>query len=207
MRDNKSFRISMIVGAVMCLLPMLAGVLLYDSLPDRIAVHFDIHNNPNNYYSKNVAITVIPLGMLALHLLVCRAAKFTKKENEKLQWIFIYIIPVVTVVVMGIMYGYALDNTVNVGSIVITLVGILFVIIGNFMPKIRPNHVMGIRIPSTYKSEENWYRTHRMGGFVWVACGIIMVAAGFFKAYYAAAACILAAVIIPVIYSVSYKEK
>ena len=53
--------------------------------------------------------------------------------------------------------------------------GLLFVVIGNYLPKARRNYTIGIRLPWTLANEENWNRTHRIGGFLWVIGGILMI--------------------------------
>lgn len=55
------------------------------------------------------------------------------------------------------------------------LMGILFILIGNYMPKTRQNYTIGIKVPWALDNEENWNRTHRLAGYLWVAGGIILV--------------------------------
>ena len=51
----------------------------------------------------------------------------------------------------------------------------MFTIIGNYLPKARQNYTIGIKIPWTLANEENWNRTHRLAGYLWMACGILMI--------------------------------
>ena len=67
--------------------------------------------------------------------------------------------------------GYKLDITLFSEL----LLGLLFIIIGNFLPKARQNYTIGIKIPWTLANEENWNRTHRLAGYLWMICGILMV--------------------------------
>jgi uncharacterized membrane protein len=55
------------------------------------------------------------------------------------------------------------------------LMGILFILIGNYMPKTRQNYTIGIKVPWALDNEENWNRTHRLAGYLWVAGGLILV--------------------------------
>jgi uncharacterized membrane protein len=55
------------------------------------------------------------------------------------------------------------------------LMGILFIVIGNYMPKTRQNYTIGIKVPWALDNEENWNRTHRLAGYLWVAGGIALV--------------------------------
>ena len=55
------------------------------------------------------------------------------------------------------------------------MLGLLFLIIGNYLPKARQNYTIGIKIPWTLANEENWNRTHRLAGYLWMICGILMI--------------------------------
>ena len=84
------------------------------------------------------------------------------------------------------------------------LVGIIFLIIGNYMPKVKQNYTIGIKVPWALNSEENWRRTQRLGGWMFMLCGVAMmlsavIAAEFFLALMLGV--ILAAAIVPMIYS------
>lgn len=76
-------------------------------------------------------------------------------------------------------------------------------LIGNYLPKCRQNYTMGIKLPWTLNSEENWERTHRFGGRMFVAAGICMIIAAFFGGYGAAVifALAMAACFAPAVYS------
>ncbi|MBQ1580401.1 MAG: SdpI family protein, partial [Firmicutes bacterium] len=69
----------------------------------------------------------------------------------------------------------ALGYTTPTETIVPVLVGILFVVIGNYLPKTKQSYTMGIKLPWTLASEENWNRTHRLAGFLWVIGGILLI--------------------------------
>ena len=59
------------------------------------------------------------------------------------------------------------------------LIGLLFIVIGNYMPKTKQSYTMGIKLPWTLASEENWNRTHRLAGFLWVIGGVYFLAMTF----------------------------
>ena len=87
------------------------------------------------------------------------------------------------------------------------LVGLMFIIMGNYMSKNRQNYTVGIRIPWTLGNEENWDRTHRFASKLWVIGGIIFVINAFIQSIYVLGIVIFMAGIIPVIYSfVLYKK-
>ena len=83
----------------------------------------------------------------------------------------------------------------------------MFIIVGNYLPNCKPNRHMGIKLPWTFASEENWRRTHRFGGFVWVAAGICTLLAGMFAQEWLMFAPLLAAILLPTVYSWQLSRK
>ena len=63
------------------------------------------------------------------------------------------------------------------------LIGVIFTIIGNYLPKCKQNYTIGIKIPWTLNNEENWNKTHRFAGWLWTVCGILIMLTGFFGGF------------------------
>ena len=84
-----------------------------------------------------------------------------------------------SVIVNGITYAAALGMEIEVGIIISILVGILLIALGNYMPKLQQNYTIGIRVPWTLNSTENWNRTHRLGGKTFILGGFLLIIAGF----------------------------
>src|SRR5699024_2994236 len=102
-------------------------------------------------------------------------------------------------------------NVVNISTIMPLVIGILFTIIGNAMPKFKQNFYAGIRTSWTLSDEEVWFKTHRLGGKIWFIGGILMIISSIMPAniksilFYSVAA---ALVLIPIIYSyIVYRNK
>ncbi len=87
--------------------------------------------------------------------------------------------------------------------------GLLFLILGNYLPKIRQNRTMGIKLPWTLQSEENWTRTHRLSGFLWVLCGLVMIPLSLLRLWSGWLFGVLLAVmvLIPAVYSYALHRK
>ena len=80
--------------------------------------------------------------------------------------------------------------------------GVLFVLIGNYLPKTKQSYTLGIRLPWTLASEENWNRTHRLGGVLWVLGGLYFIVMSFFPWNLAAFLIpILLMALVPTVYS------
>ena len=97
--------------------------------------------------------------------------------SPKMFTLVLWIIPMVSVVCGAAIYTYNLGMKVDISFFAMLFTGLLFIVIGNYLPKARQNYTIGIKIPWTLADEENWNRTHRAAGHLWVAGGILMVLA------------------------------
>ena len=171
-------RKELLLTTLLCLLPIPAGALLYDRLPERIATHFDMSGTPDGWSSRAFAVFGIPLMMAAMELalqLVLNADPKRQNMNGALRAVAVWTVPAVTILVSALILGAALGAPMHVETVVPLLVGLLFIVIGNYLPKTKQNYTVGIRLPWTLNSEENWNRTHRTAGFLWVVGGAVMV--------------------------------
>ena len=81
------------------------------------------------------------------------------------------------------------------------LVGLVLTVVGNYMPKCKQNYTIGIKIPWTLHSEENWNRTHRFAGRLWVVCGLGIMVTGFLGGFWYTMSLVLLMVLAPLLYS------
>ena len=128
--DKKSLFLS--VG--ICLLPILIGVYYYDVLPEQIAVHFNAKGAPDNFVSKTLGIIDIPIFLAIVQIVISLVVDFDKTP-KKGAFIIKAIIPVISVLIQGGLIAYALDNNFNVSQLAIFVIGIVFIILGNYLPK------------------------------------------------------------------------
>lgn len=200
----------MALSVALCLLPTLAGVLLWDKLPARIATHFDFNGVADGWSSKGFAVFFLPMMLAALNALCLFAVgkdPEAHRQSKALQIFFLWFTPVLSCVVMALIYLTALEYAMRVDVCIALLLGVVFLVVGNYLPKCRRNHTMGIRIKWTLQSEENWNYTHRLGGFCFVACGIVTLIGGIAGWAWLLFPCILLAVAVPVIASYRYYSK
>lgn len=200
----------MILTSVIILAPIVAGLILWDKLPAQMATHFDANGVADDWSPKEFAVFGLPLLLLVVHWF-CMA--FTsvdpKKQNfsDKVITLMMWLCPVISIAGNGATYLYALDNTVNTVPMAILLVGCMFLVIGNYMPKMKQSYTIGIKIPWALNSEENWNRTHRLGGYTFMVAGIITIIAGFIQLFWLVPVALIIAAFIPMIYSfVLYKK-
>lgn len=152
----------------------------------------------------------MPALMTLFHLIaVCATMVDPKKKNisKKMMNVVLWIIPVISWVVLIIVYATALGKTVNIGFIVNILVGAIFIVIGNYLPKSRQNYTVGMKLPWSLDDEENWNRTNRFSGYMFVICGIVFLINAFLLSIIPVIFVIIVGLIVPVIYSYAIYKK
>ena len=102
---------------------------------------------------------------------------------------------------------YNLGYKLNIGFVCGLLVGILYLILGNFIPKVKPNYSIGFRIPWALNDSDNWYHTHRFGGKCMVIGGIAMIVTSPFQNVWIFLALVIVPCILPVVYSYMFYRK
>jgi len=200
----------MILSVALCLLPALAGVLLWDALPARIATHFDINGVPDGWSSKGFAVFFLPAILAAFDALCLWGMsrdKTAHRQSRALQKFFLFFIPALSAYVMALIYLTALGHTVKMDFWMSFLLGVVFLVVGNYLPKCRRNRTMGIRVKWTLQSEENWNYTHRIGGFCWVLCGVLTLVGGIAGQVWLLFPLIILAVAVPMASSYRYYRK
>lgn len=206
MKINKKL---LVITTIIILLPVVVGLVFWEQLPETMATHWGNDNEPNGWTSKVFTVFGIPAVMAALHVF-CLIVTYAdpKKSNigAKAIGIVYWILPAVSLAVMSATYAYALGIGVNIGMICCLLMGIIFIALGNYLPKSKQNYTFGYKIPWTLNSEENWNRTHRLAGWLMVICGFAFIINAFVLSEWILAFCFAAAVV-PMVYSyILYKK-
>ena len=140
---------SLIITSIVCLLPIICGLIFYNELPESIAIHWGIDNNPDGYFSKPAFVYGMPIMMVALQVFCCIVSDLADKNpeaNKKATTVYKWIIPIITVVLYIVTIAIALGNNLDIRKIVMILLGILFIISGNYMPKVRNDYYMTSKI-------------------------------------------------------------
>ena len=178
----KKYRKTLIVTTIIILLPVLAGVILWNKLPEQFPTHFNAAGEVDGWSSKTFGVFGLPLILVALQwLCVLGSLKMDPKAENlegKVFGLVLWITPVISVVMNALVYCTALGMDMNVQIIVPLLIGLLMVIIGNWLPKCKQTYTLGIKLPWTLADETNWNRTHRFAGPIWVVCGLVIMLCG-----------------------------
>lgn len=209
-RNNK---IKVIITSVIILLPIIFGLIFWDKLPSEMPNHWGADGKPDGYVTKAFSVFCMPLILLALHLLclfITGMDPRNRNQNKKALGIVYWICPMISVFTSSISYSISLGWHDNTLTFLPVILGIMFMAIGNYMPKCVQNRTLGIKIRSTLESEANWNATHRLAGKVWFFGGILMLLTAFLpeKLFIPAFLVFIAVmVMIPIIYSLNFRKK
>lgn len=169
--NKRNFLISLL-----CFIPIIYCIYFYNILPDNIPTHFDYKGNVNGYTRKNIFIFVLPFFGFLLNIITSIFVSndpIRKKENPISKY-YIYIFPIIINILYVISVSVSLGKNINVNFILSILLGLLFLFLGNYMPKCEKSYTIGIRTPWTLNSEKNWKLTHKLAGKLYVLAGFIM---------------------------------
>lgn len=203
----------LILTSLLILLPIPLGLLLWDQFPETMAIHFGITGEADGYASLGFTVFALPLLMLAVHWLCIFFTSLDKGNhgrNQKMFRVVLWTIPIISNLSILGLYAFALD--VEFSPVVWTVVpiGLLFAVMGNYMPKTRMNSTMGIKVPWAYSSEDNWNATHRFAGKIWMAGGLLIALCGFLPHLWAVSVMIVGMVIlsiVPILYSYRFYKR
>ena len=200
----------LLVSSLVILLPIVFGLLYWNKLPDEMTTHWGMDGNADGWTNKAAAIFILPAILLAVHwLCVLLSAKLPggQEQNPKLFAIVLWIIPALSLVVNGTIYAVSFGKEIDPVFLIFPLLGILFIAIGNYLPKAKRNLTTGIKVKWALENEENWYATHRFGGKVYVIGGFFLLLCMFLPtiiALWVGGAALIALIAAPVIYSYQY---
>ena len=167
-------------------LQILIALITYSFLPERVPSHWNIAGQVDGSMPKLLNAILLPGITIAMYLLLRRltttgppldpekqrrSVEFTDRLLPALALLFLAIQLVVI--------ATALHFSVNVPFIISLLISLLFIYIGNFLGKLRRNFWSGIKTPWTLASDTVWERTHRLGGWLFVAAGLVGVLTSF----------------------------
>ena len=210
MSEKKSFSIkTFILTSVVCLLPVVLGFVLWDKLPEEIPQQYGWNDQVNWTLPKFWGIITMPLFMAVINVIYLLAFRFSKQKfSPKVETIMSWIIPLLSVTLGSFMILKPVGFNIDAFCIIGFIVSILFIIIGNYLPKTEPNPVAGTRAPWINNNPEVWSKTQRVSGIVLVIIGIINLITCFFPfGKYVFVATVFPGIIFVLIYSLVISKK
>lgn len=153
---------------------------LYPNLPEQIPTHWNINGEVDDYTAKPWGVVIMPLAAL-FSFAIMRLIPIISPKGFRTDE-FMGVVNVFTVAIVGFMSGVAVlvlleanGQDVHINEMIFSSVGLLFIVLGNYMGKVRKNFFIGIRTPWTLASDEVWSRTHRLGGRIFILIGLSMM--------------------------------
>lgn len=204
MKSNKTYYL---LSSAVCLLPIILGLAYYSALPQAIAVHWDVSGQPDNYVSKALAVFGLPVLMLAINLAVNIVSHTRAGYPSAMRALLGWMIPSLNIVIYAITVCSALGRNIAIYVIVPVIVGIFYVAMGNYLPKVKKNGTLGIRTSRSMSSDENWRRSNRFGGYCFVVCGLLIIVLSLLRVHYLIILAVLVIpALLPIFYSYSLRE-
>lgn len=198
---------------VIGLLPILMGLAVYSKLPEKMPIHWGLDGEPNGYATRLAGILILPLIMVGVNVIVQFSLETAPKTNLKLEKLMLWVLPILSVTFQSLTLSQALGYHLDIALITMVTVGIIFILLGNYIPKTSQNRVAGFRFPMTLSNPDNWQKTNRLGGMMLVISGIIMILGGVISTWYPIVAVLTFIVIlvliilVPLCYSIRLARK
>ena len=204
-----------VVTTLMTLIPLFIGLIMWNKLPDTMATHFNFRGEADGYSSKAFAVVGLNLFLTIVHVVVALLTAVDPKNeddaiSDKIYCLILLIIPVTSVFCGVLTYSDTIGITVNVPLVTQLFIGLLFLVLGNYMPKMHRNYTVGVRLPWTMDDTENWDHTNRFAGRLFMVCGLIMIMNAFLNVggekglVFILIGCAIIEAVIPAIYSYIY---
>jgi uncharacterized membrane protein len=173
------------IGPVVIALMVAFALAVYGRLPEQIPTHFDLSGEPDDWTDRFPGAFVMPAMAVGVYLLLFALRRIDPRRAhydrfEGTYWVILNVIAITMAAFQILTLGLALGWPIDMGRAITVTVGLLFVGLGNYLPRIRSNWWIGIRTPWTLENETVWRETHRVAGWTFVAAGLTLIAAGLF---------------------------
>jgi len=204
-----------IITSIICLLPICLSLALYDDLPEKVVMQWNFEGNPNWYAPKAVMAFGMPFFFMIINtIIIFLLYTDPKRANaSKAMRIFtVLLTPIMSIILLPLMLLMNLGVDLPLKMIVFLFIGIIFIFVGNYLPKNKLNYSIGIRMSWTLNDPKNWNKTHRFASYLWVIAGILFIAIAFLplkliSGLIALFVIMFLTVVVPIIYSYNLYKK
>jgi len=171
-------------GLVIAAMAIALSVWAYQSLPPTVATHWNLRGTPDGFSSRFVAVAIGPLLIIGITLLFNVLPKVDPRRENYLSflstyWLFANALMVFMLIIHAVVLASGMGYSVRIDRLMPLFVGLLFVVIGNYLTRVEPNWFVGIRTPWTLSSDRVWRKTHRTGGWLMVLGGLALATGAF----------------------------
>lgn len=172
-----------LIGPSALLAALAFSLLSYSDLPSQVPIHWDLQFNVDGYASRLFAAVIIPIAFLIMPLLAWGLPKIDPKKSLERHahawWVVWTVNMVVVAIAQTLIIASARGWPIDMAMTIPILVGASLLLIGNYLPQVRPNWFLGVRTPWTLSDEDVWRRTHRFAGRTMSAGGLLLLLAAF----------------------------
>ncbi len=166
------------------LAPAIYLAIIWNRLPDTVAMHYDLQGNPDRFGSKNelIGLTAILIGVnilvyfLLTNIYRVDPKKYAADNKDRLRRIAFAVVIFMSALLSLIIHSSTQGNIKLDAGIIFSGTGLLFAVIGNYLPNLKPNYFAGLRLPWTLENADNWRKTHALAGKLWFAGGLFLAA-------------------------------
>ncbi len=165
---------------LMILIPFITITVLWDQFPDRIPIHWSMDNNADGFADKFPGLFIIPALNIGIYLLFLGIPNIDKRRqdfnlfNKTFYWLR-FGVSLFMLIIWSFTIISIFGTEINIGLLIIILIILLFLGLGITFLRTKQNPYIGIRLPWTLKNKDNWEKTHKFGGKVWVIGSMIML--------------------------------
>lgn len=165
--------------------PLIYLAIIYKSLPQKVAMHFDLHGNPDRYGNKSelIFLQILLLAItVGLYLLITNLQKIDPKKGSRMSE---GTMQKIAIAVVFLLSGLSFMTIVtakyagfNSAKVIVPFTGLFMAYFGNIMYTIKPNYFVGIRTPWALEDGDTWRKTHMLAGKLWFAGGLLICLLG-----------------------------
>lgn len=172
---------------ILMYLPFAVNLAALPFLPDRIPAHYGFDNQVTRWGSKYEAL-LYPLVIVLMGYFMLAMAKLGAKDEEhgKNNETVLLISGILILLLFHVLNAYSLYTSfvkaenlssvpLDLNQLIFGITGVLMIVIGNVMPKLRMNSVVGLRTHWSMKNEVTWKKCQRMGGISFMAGGVVII--------------------------------
>ena len=186
---------------ILMFLPLVITIITLPFFPDRIPAHYDLAGNIDRWGSKYenfiLPITVIVLGLIMTYVTPLTMKKDNKQANEKVVDMVglasLGLFNAMTIIFLYEAYfpakGMSAPVVIDPAQLIFIVMGLSFIVMGNYMPKCKLNALIGVRTTWSMKNERSWFLSQRFGGLSFVISGVLIVIGNTFL--FSGAACVI----------------
>lgn len=167
---------------VILAIPAIYLALVWNKLPEKVAMHFDLKGHPDRFGSRSELITTIIIltavtflvYLLLTNIWRIDPKKYAAANKDRIGKIAFATVVLLSAVMCLVIYSASRGNIRFSTNLVFAGTGIFFAFIGNYLPNLKPNYFAGLRLPWTLENEDNWRKTHQLAGKLWFTGGLLL---------------------------------